>query len=64
MRTALVDVHTNYSTNKASPDVSVMPLNPIDDVNVPIEDSTPLEAIVEEAPRSFVAHISRRIFKL
>ena len=27
---------------------SVMPLNPIDDVDVAIEDSTPLEAIVEE----------------
>ena len=43
-----MDVHTNYSTNKASPDASVMPLNPIYDVNVPIEDSTPLEAFVEE----------------
>ena len=43
-----MDVHTNYSTNKASPDASVMPLNPIDDVNVPIEDSTPFEAFVEE----------------
>ena len=30
-----------------SPESSVMPLNPIDDVDVPIEDSTPLEAIVE-----------------
>ena len=48
MRPALVDVHTNYSTNKASPDASVMPLNPIDDVNEPIEESTPLEAFVEE----------------
>ena len=27
-----------------------MPLNPIDDVDVPIEDSTPLETIVEEVP--------------
>ena len=32
---------------QASPESSVMPLNPIDDVDVPIEDSTPLEAIVE-----------------
>ena len=30
-----------------SPESSVMPLNPIDNVDVPIEDSTPLEAIVE-----------------
>ena len=29
------------------PESSVMPLNPIDDVDVPIEDSTPIEAIVE-----------------
>ena len=32
---------------EASPEASVMPLNPIDNVNVPIEDSTPLEAVVE-----------------
>ena len=32
---------------QASPEASVMPLNPIDDVDVPIEDSTPSEAIVE-----------------
>ena len=32
---------------QTSPESSVMPLNPIDDVDVPIEDSTPLEAIVE-----------------
>ena len=32
---------------QTSPESSVMPLNPIDDVIVPIEDSTPLEAIVE-----------------
>ena len=29
-----------------------MPLNPIDDVDVPIEDSTPLEAIVEGVEES------------
>ena len=46
MRTALVDVHTNYSTNKASPDASVMPLNLADDASIFV-DSTPLEAIVE-----------------
>ena len=34
---------------QTSPEASVMPLNPIDDVDVSIEDSTPLEAIVEEA---------------
>ena len=32
---------------QTSPEASVTPLNPIDDVDVPIEDSTPLEAIVE-----------------
>ena len=32
---------------QTSPESSVMPLNPIDDVDIPIEDSTPLEAIVE-----------------
>ena len=32
---------------QASPEASVMPLNPIDDVNAPIGDLTPLEAIVE-----------------
>jgi hypothetical protein len=32
---------------ETAPESSVMPLNPIDDVDVPIEDSTPLEAIVE-----------------
>ena len=32
---------------QTSPESSVMPLNLIDDVDVPIEDSTPLEAIVE-----------------
>ena len=32
---------------QTSPESSVMPLNPIEDVDVPIEDSTPLEAIVE-----------------
>ena len=35
-----------------SPEASVMPLNPIDDVDVPIEDSTPLEAIVEGVEES------------
>ena len=34
---------------QASPESSVMPLNPIYDVDVPTEDSTPLEAIVEDA---------------
>tara|TARA_B100000405_G_scaffold11283_2_gene9916 strand:- start:296 stop:1123 length:828 start_codon:yes stop_codon:yes gene_type:complete len=32
---------------QTSLEASVMPLNPIDDVDVPIEDSTPLETIVE-----------------
>ena len=32
---------------QTSPESSVMLLNPIDDVDLPIEDSTPLEAIVE-----------------
>ena len=32
---------------QTSLEATVMPLNPIDDVDVPIEDSTPLEAIVE-----------------
>ena len=32
---------------QTSPEASVTPLNPIDDVYMPIEDSTPLEAIVE-----------------
>ena len=36
--------------SQTSPESTVMPVNPIDDVDVPIEDSTPLEAIVEEAP--------------
>ena len=35
---------------EALPGASVMPLNPIDDVYVPNGDSTPLEAIVKEAP--------------
>ena len=39
---ALIDV-----LPRTSPESSVLPLNPIDDVYVPIEDSTPLEAIVE-----------------
>ena len=34
------------------PEASVSPVNPIDDVYVPIEDSTPLEAIVEEVEES------------
>ena len=29
-----------------------MPLNPIDDVDIPIEDSTPLEALVEADEQS------------
>ena len=37
---------------QTSLEASVMPLNPIDDVDVPIEDSTPLEAIVEEVEES------------
>ncbi len=32
---------------QTSPESPVMPLNPIDDVDITIEDSTPLEAIVE-----------------
>ena len=32
---------------QASPESPVMPLNPIDDVDIEIEDSTPLEAIME-----------------
>ena len=32
---------------QTSPEASVMPLNPIDDVDATIEDSTPLETIVE-----------------
>ena len=32
---------------QTSPESSVMPLNPIDDVDASIEDSTPSEAIVE-----------------
>ena len=32
---------------QTSPESTVMPLNPIDDVDLPIEDSTPPEAIVE-----------------
>ena len=47
MRTALVDVHTNYSTNKASPDASVLPLNPVDEDYLSNEGSMPLEAAVE-----------------
>ena len=37
---------------QTSPEASVSPVNPIDDVYVPIEDSTPLEAIVEEVEES------------
>ena len=37
---------------QTSPESSVMPLNPIDDDVQVIEDSTPLEAILEEAPLS------------
>ena len=37
---------------QTSPEASAMPLNPIDDVDVPIEDSTPLEAIVEGVEES------------
>ena len=37
---------------QTSPESSVMPLNPIDDVDVPIEDSTPLEALVEANEQS------------
>ena len=40
---AVVDVLPQTSL-----EASVMPLNPVDDVDVPIKDSTPLEAIVEE----------------
>ena len=32
---------------QTSLEASVMPLNPIDDVDVPIEDSTPLETLVD-----------------
>ena len=35
---------------EAAPEASTTPLNPIDDVVDEIEDSTPLEAIVEEVP--------------
>ena len=38
---------TSLFLTQASPESSVMSLNSIDDANVPIEDSTPLEAIVE-----------------
>ncbi len=38
--------------SQTSPEASVMPLNPIDDVNEPIDDSKPLEAIVEELKES------------
>ena len=34
------------------PEASVMPLNPIDDVDVPIEDSTPLETLVDADKQS------------
>ena len=37
---------------QASSESPVMPLNPIDDVDEPIEDSTPLEAIVEGVQES------------
>ena len=37
---------------QTSPEASVSPVNPIDDVYVPIEDSTPLEAIIEEVEES------------
>ena len=37
---------------QTSPEAFVMPLNPVDDVDVPIEDSTPLEAIVEGVEES------------
>ena len=38
---------------QTSPEASVSPVNPIEDVYfVPIEDSTPLEAIVEEVEES------------
>ena len=37
---------------QTSPEASVSPLNPIDDVDVPIENSTPLEAIVEGVEES------------
>jgi len=37
---------------QTSPESSVMPLNPIDDVDAPIEDSTPLEAIVKGVEES------------
>ena len=37
---------------QTSPEASVSPVNPIDDVYLPIEDSTPLEAIVEEVEES------------
>ncbi|WP_156915531.1 hypothetical protein [Synechococcus sp. WH 8109] len=37
---------------QASPESSVMPLNPLDDDDVPIEDSTPLGAIVEGVEES------------
>ena len=37
---------------ETAPSSSVLPLNPIDDVDVPIEDSTPLEAIVEAVEKS------------
>ena len=46
-KNAVVDALT-----QASPEASVMPLNPIDDFDVPIEDSTPLETIVEGAEES------------
>ena len=35
---------------QSSIEAPVMPLNPIDDVDVPIEDLMPSEAIVEEVP--------------
>ena len=37
---------------QTSPESSVMPLNPIDDVYAPIEDSAPLKAIVEGVEKS------------
>ena len=37
---------------QTSLEASVTPLNPIDDVDIPIEDSTPSEAIVEEVKES------------
>ena len=47
---------TNDAADDALPqtslEASVTPLNPIDDVDAPIEDSTPLEAIVEGAEES------------